>query len=124
MKTGSSSSNFLFLKTVNALVSVFTAADNVRCREWSAVAAFFIARLPLKTGRSFASLSEAEVCRTSSWNILSSLSSGEVCPDEDAEEYLSKSDEPELLSEDTLLNDEPRSTINDEVVGFVFDMIA
>jgi hypothetical protein len=96
------------LKTVNALLIVFTAADNVRCREWSAVAAFFIARLPLKTGRSFASLSEAEVCRTSSWNILSSSSSGVVCPDEDAEAYLSKSDELELLSEDMLLNDEPR----------------
>jgi hypothetical protein len=96
------------LKTVNALLIVFTAADNVRCREWSVVAAFFIARLPLKTGRSFASLSEAEVCRTSSWNILSSSSSGVVCPDENAEAYLSKSDELELLSEDMLLNDEPR----------------
>lgn len=124
MKTGSSSSNLLFLKTVNALLIVLTAADSVRCREWSAVAAFFIARLPLKTGRSAAPLSEAEVCRTSSWNTFSSSSSGVVCPDEDAEAYLSKSDELELLSEDMLLNDEPRSTINDEVVGFAFDMVA
>lgn len=124
MKTGSSSSDLLFLKTVNALFIVFTAADNVRCRECSAVAAFFMARLPFKTGRSFAPLSEVEVCRTSSWNVLSSSSSGEVCPDDDAEGYLSKSDELELLSEDTLLNDEPRSTINDEVVGFAFDMAA
>jgi hypothetical protein len=42
---------------IDALLIVFTAADNVRCPEWSAVGAFFIARLPLKTGWSFASLS-------------------------------------------------------------------